>query len=172
MLNKFDAGNVKCGIYAIYIDDIIVYVGKSINLPYRVHEHEMGIKSGKGTASWYYIANQFYIRNFTFSMKVLEEADEEDILEKEEEYIRKYRPIFNERINFKEKKSVPRNYIETSQLLGLELRKPINLQQIENEERALKSGWFGEYYINKDEFYWWEYEQIYGNYKQSNNRRK
>ena len=57
MLKKFDAGKAKCGVYAIYIDDKVVYVGESIDLPNRIYDHEKGIRTGKGAAPWYYLAH-------------------------------------------------------------------------------------------------------------------
>lgn len=158
MLKTFDVGAAKCGIYAIYIQDKIVYIGQSGALTTRMREHEKGIKSGKGNAPWYPVAHQFYIRNFDISCKVIAQTTQSELLPLEEKYIRTYQPIFNERINYKETKPVPKTYEEAISLLNLTSRDPVKLEQIENEERAQHNGWFGEQYAKKEEFFWWEYE--------------
>ena len=95
----------------------------------------------------------------------MEEVAEHELLSKEKEYIKLYNPIFNDKENAERVQPLPKNYDEAINMLGLAPRKPVKPQQIEHRERAANNGWFEENYPNKDEFFWWEYESVYGNYK-------
>lgn len=170
MLKRFDAGATRVGIYAIYVEDKVVYIGQSENLPVRLSTHEAGIRNGRGSASWYSILHQFYRRNFTISCKIIERTDPSQLLAQEEKYIRTLDPLFNTCVGTARIRNTPKNYEEAITLLGLSPREPVKQTQIECEERAHCNGWFGEQYANKDEFFWWEYEQVYGNYKRPNRK--
>lgn len=91
------------GIYCIQINGIIVYIGKSVNMLYRISEHYVGIKMG--TEKKYRILSEAWRKGHIISFDVLYIAKSKDynsqvieIGEKEGEYIRKYNPILNTQI--------------------------------------------------------------------------
>ena len=145
MIIKFDTHNIKCGIYGIYIDDKLVYIGQSKQLQARAYNHEQKIRKGYGPPSlWYQLANSFYRHGHKITFKVLEEVVEDQLIEKENEYINRYLPIFNGRINFKNR-AIPTDYNTAAALLGIKTNPLKEKSQIVNEERAAAIGWFGEF---------------------------
>ena len=161
MIHKFDAQGAKCGIYAICIENKIVYIGQSSNLPVRAKEHEDCIRKGHNYKSqaWYPIALEFYRRGYDFTFQVLEEVNSSQLLERETALIRKEWPIFNERITEKERKQRVRSYQEALEILGLREQPYADMKEIDYQERLETSGpyrdmierkeknWFGEEYI-------------------------
>ena len=160
MIHKFNAGCAICGIYAIYIDNKIVYIGQSSNLNHRAQEHESSIRKGyvNNNYRWYNLAKEFYERGHEFKFEILEEIENDQLLSRETELIKKHWPIFNERIDTKEKKKVPATYEEAIELLGINAQPLVNMQQIRNEERAEAIGWFGECPPKPEKWYWWEFQ--------------
>ena len=91
------------GIYCIYIDDKLVYIGKSHNMLKRVSQHYVGIKTQSERK--YRIIAEAQRKGHSVEFNVLYYAKEqsyqaiaEEIGEKEGEYIRKYKPILNTQI--------------------------------------------------------------------------
>ena len=91
------------GIYCIKIDNIIVYVGKSRNMLRRVAEHYVAIQ--QQAERKYRILEEAQRKGHAINFDVLYVARswysseiEDEIGQKEGEYIRKYRPALNTQI--------------------------------------------------------------------------
>ena len=91
------------GIYCIKINHNVVYVGKSMNMLKRVAQHYVGIKTQSERK--YCILAEVQSRGYTIEFDVLYRAKEqnyddiqEEIGQKEGEYIREYLPILNTQI--------------------------------------------------------------------------
>ena len=91
------------GIYCIKVDDRMVYVGKSVDMLERVAQHIVGVK--QESERKYRILNEVQRKGHTINFDVLYYAQEkryadieEEIGQKEGEYIRKYRPLLNTQI--------------------------------------------------------------------------
>lgn len=91
------------GIYSISIDDQLVYIGKSNNMLRRLAQHYVGIK--RRTERKYRIMADAQKQGHRISFDVLYYAQkryrsgvEEEIGEKEAEYIRQYHPALNYQI--------------------------------------------------------------------------
>lgn len=90
------------GIYCIKIDSTIVYIGKSRNMLRRVAQHYVGIQTQKEKK--YRILAEAQRKGHPITFDVLYDAQataadiDNEIGEKEREYIRKYRPILNAQI--------------------------------------------------------------------------
>ena len=91
------------GIYCIKIDQNIAYIGKSKNMLTRVSQHYVGIKTG--SEKKYRILSEIQRNGHTINFDVLYDAKsknvtalEEELGQKEGEYIRMYRPILNSQI--------------------------------------------------------------------------
>lgn len=93
----------KAGIYCIKIDSRIVYIGKSRNMLIRIAHHYANIKIGKERK--YRILAEAQRRGHSINFDVLyyatsrgSAAIEQEIGEKEGEYIRQYMPVLNTQI--------------------------------------------------------------------------
>ena len=93
----------KAGIYCIKIDKDIVYIGKSKNMLRRVAEHYVNIK--KQNECKYRILAEANRKGHSINFDVLYcaqetayKAIEEEIGQKEGEYIRQHKPILNSQI--------------------------------------------------------------------------
>ena len=91
------------GIYKITIDGILVYIGKSTNMLYRLAEHYVAFKISE--AHKYRILAEAKQRGHKINFDVMYYAKskgkaeiEEEIGRTEGEYIRKYRPPLNTQI--------------------------------------------------------------------------
>lgn len=91
------------GIYCIKIDDDIVYIGKSQNMLMRVAQHYVGIKTE--SSKKYRILAEVQRKGHRIGFDVLYRATqtrytavEQEIGEKEGEFIRKHKPILNTQI--------------------------------------------------------------------------
>ena len=91
------------GIYSISINNKIVYVGKSMNMLYRMAEHWASMTYPKENK--YRVLSEAKCRNYNVKFDVLYYAKSRryadklaEIGEKEGEYIRKYNPILNTQI--------------------------------------------------------------------------
>lgn len=96
LIDKYD----KPGIYSISINNKLVYIGKSKNILFRLAAHIVNTSYNKGHK--YQIFKQAIESNFPVSFGLLYEAKSDDIDEelgqKEGEYIRKYSPCLNTQI--------------------------------------------------------------------------
>ena len=91
------------GIYCIKLDDRIVYIGKSYNMLQRISQHYVGIKTGSERK--YRIIAEVQRKGHVVTFDILYYAKstshsllEEELGEKEGEYIRFYKPILNYQI--------------------------------------------------------------------------
>lgn len=91
------------GIYCIKLDDNIVYIGKSRDMLKRVAQHYVGIKTG--SEKKYRLIAELAKKGYRVKFDVLYYAKcttsssiQEEIGQKEGEYIRQYRPILNTQI--------------------------------------------------------------------------
>ena len=91
------------GIYCIQLDEQIVYIGKSMNMLYRVAEHYVGIRTG--SEKKYRILAEAQRKGHVVRFDVLYYAQkqrrediEEEIGAKEGEFIRKFLPALNTQI--------------------------------------------------------------------------
>ena len=91
------------GIYCIKIDNNIAYIGKSFNMLTRVSQHYVGIKTE--SEKKYRLLSEIQRNGHSINFDVLYNAKsakrselEEELGQKECEYIRKYRPILNTQI--------------------------------------------------------------------------
>lgn len=93
----------RAGIYCIKIDSRIVYIGKSRNMLTRIANHYANIKIGKERK--YRILAEVQRMGHSINFDVLyyaaargSSAIEQEIGEKEGEYIRQYQPVLNTQI--------------------------------------------------------------------------
>ena len=91
------------GIYSISIDDQLVYIGKSKNMLRRLAQHWVGIKTG--SERQYRILAEAQRKGHTINFDVLYYAQkkspsgiEEEIGQKEGEYIRAKMPVLNRQV--------------------------------------------------------------------------
>ena len=91
------------GIYGIYLDEQLVYIGKSTNMLWRLAQHYVGIK--QKSERKYSILSDAKQRGHTVSLEVLyyakslsKQARIDEIGQKEGEYIRRYLPPLNTQI--------------------------------------------------------------------------
>lgn len=91
------------GIYGIRINGVLVYIGKSNNMLFRVAQHYVGIKLQ--TVHKYRLMAEAQRRGYTVSFGVLYYAKSkwkkditEEIGKAEGEFIRKYKPLLNTQI--------------------------------------------------------------------------
>ena len=154
----FKTHGKQIGIYGIYIDDKIVYIGQSKQLSTRAQTHERNIRKGaKWNGDWYLIANQFYLHGHKIEFKVLEEVPLDQLIKTEERYIQAIQPIFNTRKNDRNCQ-IPTDYVTVANILNIEVKPFIGLDKMICKDRAEQLGWFGENYPDKNELYWWEYK--------------
>ncbi len=99
MVQKYE----HAGIYCIRINDVIVYIGKSKNMLYRVAQHYVGIK--QQTEHKYRMMAEAQRRGFTVEFDVLYNAKskwkqdiDEEIGQAERHFIKKYKPLLNAQI--------------------------------------------------------------------------
>lgn len=87
------ADSATPGIYAICIDDRIVYVGKTRDLYARAKTHKSNILNSNEV--WYPLARDFHQRGHLFTMKILAKPEYKDLDKTEKEFIEKFKPLFN-----------------------------------------------------------------------------
>lgn len=168
----FDTKGKEVGIYAICIDDKIAYIGQSKQISVRAQTHERNIRKGqREQGNWYPLAKQFYEHGHNIELKILEEVEQSKLVEIEEKYINTLQPIFNTKKN-SHCETIPTSYKIAADLLGIKTRPYVGTDEMIRKDRAKQMGWFGEFHVNTDEFYWWEYEQVYGNYKRPDKKNK
>lgn len=88
----------KVGIYAIYCDGNLVYIGKSTNLLNRWIAHKCHVfcnESKEYNRPMYQELRRAYNLGHAISINLLEYCDIEDLETKEDEYIGKYLPPLN-----------------------------------------------------------------------------
>lgn len=91
------------GIYKISIDDQIVYIGKSKNMLRRLAQHYVGIQTGSERKYRILAEAKRHKHNVNFAVlydavELTPRLIEEEIGEKEGEYIRAYLPVLNTQI--------------------------------------------------------------------------
>lgn len=122
MLIGFELFENGIGIYGIYLEDNLVYVGKSSNLRQRFIQHEGHIKTQKSSSKMYKQLHWFYSRDYNIEIKILEKCSiSPKVLDDlETKYIQSLKPIYNQA---KLKKGIP-SIEETLSLFHLE-EKPL-----------------------------------------------
>ena len=120
MLIGFELLENGIGVYGIYLEGNLVYVGKSSNLRQRFIQHESHIKTQKSSSKMYKQLHWFYLHNYNIEIKVLEKCSiKPKILDDlETKYIQSLKPIYNQA---KLKKGIP-SIEETLLLFSLEER--------------------------------------------------
>lgn len=103
--NGYQSKYDHAGIYCIQANDLIIYVGKSINMLNRIVNHIVEITKSNPREHKYKILKQLqqagYCLKFNVlydSPKKLPDAIEKDIGYKEGVFIRKYKPLLNTQI--------------------------------------------------------------------------
>ena len=132
-------GHAVCGIYALYIDNCIVYVGKSRDLPNRAKAHKTNILHSND--AWYPLARDFHERGHVITMKILTTTEYKFLEKLEEEYIHKLKPLFNQQGLGKEGYK-PMEYETAVNKLFLGYRPPMIKQTKQEQNKE----WFGEEY--------------------------
>ena len=154
----FNTKGKEIGIYGIFIDNKLVYIGQSKQLSTRAQTHERGIRGNHyHNSNWYSIAHQFYLHGHDITFRVLEEVESNSLIETEERYINNLQPIFNTKKNGKYEK-IPTDYEKVVSLLKINTKPYVGLDNMICRDRAEQMGWFGENYPNTEEFYWWEHK--------------
>ena len=118
MLIGFDLLENGIGVYGIYLENNLVYIGKSSNLRQRFIQHESCIKTKKASSKMYEQLHWFYSRNYEIEIKVLEKCciNPKVLDDLETKYIHSLKPIYNQA---KLKKGIP-SIEETLSLFNLE----------------------------------------------------
>lgn len=110
------------GIYGIYIDNALVYIGKTKNFRQRFSGHATSMRHSK--AQWYPLAREFDKRGHIIEAKILECVPLVSLSEKEKEYIDNFQPMFN--IDECPKyKTRPSNYDAAIEILGIAGKPPV-----------------------------------------------
>ena len=130
------AGEAKIGVYGIYIDNRLVYVGKSKDLRTRSDTHRTRILHSNDV--WYPLARDFHQRGHILTLKVLEQTSLEDLEKTETKYIQKLKPLFN-CIGMGEDAYQTMEYDYAVNKLFLGYRPPMTKQKNKEEKN-----WFGE----------------------------
>ena len=131
------AGKTTMAVYALCIDERIVYVGKSRDLVNRADAHRTKILNSDEL--WYPLARDFHERGHTITMKILATPSYYDLDKTEKEYIQKLKPLFNFQ-NMGEKGYKPMSYDVAVNKLFLGYRPPMRKYKKPQEEK----NWFGE----------------------------
>lgn len=99
MIQKYE----HAGIYCIKINDVVVYIGKSKNMLYRVAQHYVGIK--QLTEHKYRLLAEAQRRGYAIEFDVIYNAKSKQKKDIDEEigkaecfFIRKYKPLLNAQI--------------------------------------------------------------------------
>ena len=106
MLIGFDLLENGIGVYGIYLENNLVYIGKSSNLRQRFIQHESCIKTKKASSKMYEQLHWFYSRNYNIEIKILEKCciNPKVLDDLETKYIHSLKPIYNQA---KLKKGIP-----------------------------------------------------------------
>ena len=108
-MNKTDAYMDKynhAGVYAIYIDGVLAYIGQSVNMERRISQHLTHIKNpykvNYGQRNKYIVLRNAYDLGHTITFDVIYYATKTEPIEiqreierKEGVYLRKYKPPLN-----------------------------------------------------------------------------
>lgn len=125
------------GIYGIYVDGVLVYIGKAKNFHQRFNCHMTQLRHSE--AQWYPLAREFNKRGHNIEAKIIEKVPITALREIELKYIERLNPIFNIDGCIKGK-TRPENYDATIGLLGITAKPPI----IEKTKEPPQKNWFGE----------------------------
>ena len=131
------AGKTTMAVYALCIDERIVYIGKSKSLADRADTHRSKILNSNEL--WYPLMREFHQRGHFITMKILATPAYKDLEKIEKEYIQKLRPLFNtQNLGDAGYKPIPYDYAVNKLFLGY--RPPMTKKPIIQQEAA----WFGE----------------------------
>ena len=130
-------GRAVCGIYALCIDNRVVYVGKSRDLQNRAKAHKTSILHSND--AWYPLARDFHERGHVITMKVLATTEYKFLEQTELEYIQKLKPLFNQQ-GLGENGYKPMEYETAVNKLFLGYRPPMKKQAAPEPQK----NWFGE----------------------------
>ena len=110
------------GIYGIYIDGALVYVGKATNFHLRFNAHTTNIRHSDTV--WYPLIREFDKRGHSIEARIIEKIPVRAMQEKELEYINSLQPIFNIE-GCPEGKQRPTAYDTAVSVLGITPKPPI-----------------------------------------------
>ena len=116
------------GIYGIYIDGVLVYIGKATNFHWRFSAHAASIRHSDTV--WYPLIREFDRRGHNIEARIIEKIPIRAIKEKELEYINNLQPIFNIQGCSKEKQR-PTTYDTAVSILGIIPKPPVIERKIE-----------------------------------------
>lgn len=114
MLIGFDLVENGSGVYALYLEDNLVYLGSTDNLRQKFGDALNYIRAQKAPSRAFQTLHMFYERSYTIEIKVLERI--KNPKKALPSYIEKFSPIFNRR-------KVP-SFEETLEIFGIE-EKPL-----------------------------------------------
>lgn len=124
------------GIYGVYIDEALVYVGKTKNFHQRFNGLAYNIYHKEN--QWYPLAREFDKRGHSIEAKIIEKIPIQALSGAELEYVNELKPIFN--VGGRAKgKTLPKDYDSAVALLGLEVK----CLDVDRGARP-QDGWFGE----------------------------
>ena len=136
MVNIHSYSNDR-GIYGIYIDNILVYIGKASNFHQRFSGHTQSIRHSNTV--WYPLAREFDKRGHNIEARIIEKTPIRMMREKELEYINNLQPVFNIE-GCPKGKQRPTAYDTAVSILGIVPRPPVIETKIEQPQK----NWFGE----------------------------
>lgn len=130
------AGRTTIAIYGLFIDNKLVYIGKSRDLRNRADSHRTKILNSN--EAWYPLARDFHQRGHVITMKVLATPSFYDLDKTEQEYIHKLKPLFNyQHMEGNGYEQMSYDYAVNKLFLGY--RPPMTKQNKKEEKN-----WFGE----------------------------
>lgn len=98
-MREFKKGEIICGIYAIQVNKLIVYVGQSKNIHRRIIEHWTGIYGRSSQENKYKLLSAAIAAHYPISFYLLEECKDKELNKKEEFWIKAINPILNSQHN-------------------------------------------------------------------------
>ena len=136
MINIHSYDN-NSGIYGIYIDNVLVYIGKASSFHQRFGGHMYSMRHSN--SQWYPLAREFDKRGHNIDARIIEKIPVRAMREKELEYINNLQPIFNIE-GCPKGRQRPTAYDEAVSILGIIPKPPVIEIKIEEPQ----NNWFGE----------------------------